>query len=51
MALRQMNFYLKKRPFFNTFLDPKCDWALGHLEDFPVEINKADYNTLLRVPG
>ena len=41
----------EKRPFFNTFLDPKCDWALGHLEDFPVEINKADYNTLLRVPG
>lgn len=41
----------EKRPFFNTFLAPKCDWALGHLEDFPVEINKADYNTLLRVPG
>ena len=41
----------EKRQFFNTFLDPKCDWALGHLEDFPVEINKADYNTLLRVPG
>mgnify|MGYP001060820504 CR=1 FL=1 len=41
----------EKRPNFNAFLDPKCDWALGHLEDFPVEINKADYNTLLRVPG
>ena len=32
-------------------LDPKCDWALQHLEQFPVEINQADYHTLLRVPG
>ena len=41
----------RERPNFNVFLDPKCDWALGHLEDFPVEINRADLNTLLRVPG
>ncbi|MDE6852765.1 MAG: putative DNA modification/repair radical SAM protein [Lachnospiraceae bacterium] len=41
----------EKRPFFNTYLDPKCDWALGHLEQFPVEINTADFDTLLRVPG
>ncbi len=41
----------EKRPFFNTYLDPKCDWALGHMENFPVEVNTADYNTLLRVPG
>ncbi len=41
----------EKRPFFNTYLDPKCDWALGHLELFPVEVSKADYQTLLRVPG
>ncbi len=39
------------RPDFNIFLDPKCDWALRHLEYFPVEINKASYQTLLRVPG
>jgi putative DNA modification/repair radical SAM protein len=32
-------------------VDPKCHWALRHLEYFPVEINKADYKTLLRVPG
>ena len=38
-------------PNFNEALDPKCDWALRHLENFPVEINKADYLTLLRVPG
>jgi len=41
----------EKRPFFNTYLDPKCDWALGHLEEFPVEINSASFDTLLRVPG
>lgn len=40
-----------ERPDFNIFLDPKCDWAIRHLECFPVEINRADYNTLLRVPG
>ncbi len=39
------------RPNFNESIDPKCDWAVRHLEQFPVEINKADYYTLLRVPG
>lgn len=40
-----------ERPNFNILLDPKCDWALRHLELFPVEINRADYATLLKVPG
>ena len=39
------------RPNFNVLLDPKADWALRHLELFPVEINRADYNMLLRIPG
>ena len=39
------------RPDFNIYLDPKCDWALRHLEQFPVEINRAPYRMLLRVPG
>lgn len=39
------------RPNFNVLLDPKCDWALRNLDLFPVEINKVDYYTLLRVPG
>lgn len=39
------------RPNFNIYLDPKCDWALRHLDTFPVEINRASYQTLLRVPG
>lgn len=41
----------EKHPNLNLFLDPKCDWAISHLECFPVEINRADYRTLLRVPG
>ena len=41
----------KDKPNFNIFLDPKCDWALRHLEHFPVEVNLAGYETLLRVPG
>lgn len=41
----------EKHQNFNILLDPKCDWALGHLEQFPVEINRADYTMLLRVPG
>ena len=36
---------------FNVLIDPKANWALEHLEFFPVEINVADYRTLLRVPG
>ena len=41
----------EEAPNFNVFLDPKCDWAVRHLEQFPVEVNRADYYTLLRVPG
>ncbi|MDO5556557.1 MAG: putative DNA modification/repair radical SAM protein [Clostridia bacterium] len=41
----------EENPNFNTMLDPKCDWALRHLDNFPVEINEANYYTLLRVPG
>ncbi len=32
-------------------LDPKEDWAVRHLEQFPVEVNRASYESLLRVPG
>lgn len=38
-------------PNFNVLFDPKCNWALKHLDNFPVEVNKADYYMLLRVPG
>ena len=38
-------------PDLDPRLDPKCTWALRHLEFFPVEVNRADYEALLRVPG
>lgn len=36
---------------FDLDLDPKTYWALSNLNDFPVDINKASYETLLRIPG
>ncbi|MDR2045171.1 MAG: putative DNA modification/repair radical SAM protein [Clostridium sp.] len=41
----------ERRPFFNILLDPKEDWAVRHLEFFPVEVNRAPLETLLRIPG
>lgn len=54
--LRYYKFEVKEllnesHPNFNVVLDPKCDWAVSHLERFPVEVMRADYYTLLRVPG
>ena len=39
------------QPNFNVLLDPKADWALRHMNEFPKEINKSSYYELLRVPG
>ena len=36
---------------FDPLLDPKSNWAMKNLHLFPVEINKAPYEMLLRVPG
>ena len=36
---------------FNPLIDPKCNWAVNHMELFPVEVNRAPYDMLLRVPG
>lgn len=41
----------EENPNFNVLFDPKCNWALKHLGQFPVEVNRADYKLLLRVPG
>ncbi|MEA4937515.1 MAG: putative DNA modification/repair radical SAM protein [Paludibacter sp.] len=38
-------------PNLDLEIDPKLSWALRHPEFFPVDINRADYNMLLRVPG
>lgn len=50
-GFRASELLSEEKPNFNVLLDPKCDWALRHLEQFPVEVNRADYNMLLRVPG
>lgn len=38
-------------PDFDLQLDPKTCWALRHPEVFPIEVNRASYHMLLRVPG
>ena len=39
------------RPNLDDRLDPKCAWALRNLHLFPIDLNKADYLEILRVPG
>lgn len=54
--LRQYNFEVEEilteeTPSFNPYLDPKCNWAINNLHFFPIDINKATREELLRVPG
>lgn len=39
------------RPNMNLAIDPKCHWAVNHMDEFPVEVLTATYGVLLRVPG
>ena len=41
----------EEQPFLDAHLDPKTVWALNNLDFFPIEVNRADYETLLRIPG
>jgi len=41
----------ENEPFLDTYIDPKTSWALKNLDFFPIEINRAPYDTLLRIPG
>lgn len=41
----------ERNPNFNILIDPKANWALRHLDEFPKEINSASYYDLLKVPG
>lgn len=41
----------EEEPNFDPYLDPKCTWAVRHPEFFPVEVNTAGKEELLRVPG
>ncbi|MDD4124162.1 MAG: biotin synthase [Eubacteriales bacterium] len=38
-------------PFLREDIDPKAAWALRHMDMYPVEVNTADFDTLIRVPG
>jgi len=38
-------------PNLDLDIDPKLAWALRHPEFFPIDVNKADYAVILRVPG
>ena len=38
-------------PNLDLEVDPKLAWALRHPEQFPVDVNRADYEMLMRVPG
>jgi len=54
--LRQYKFAASEilddnEPNFNPYLDPKCNWALHHPGFFPVDVQRASLNDLLRVPG
>ncbi|NLT58380.1 MAG: biotin synthase, partial [Clostridiales bacterium] len=54
--LRQYHFsadelLAEEAPNFNPYLDPKCNWALQNLHRFPVDVNRAPLEVLLRVPG
>lgn len=41
----------EKDPFVDPLLDPKTNWAIKNSHFFPIEINRASYKDLLRVPG
>lgn len=41
----------EKTPNLDTDFDPKTAWALNNIDKFPVEVNRAPYNTILRIPG
>lgn len=41
----------EETPNFNPYMDPKCNWAVHNMHMFPVDVNTAPLETLLRVPG
>ena len=54
--LRQYRFEAEEilseqTPFFNPYMDPKCNWAVHNMQHFPVDVNSAPMDVLLRVPG
>ncbi len=41
----------EKNPFIDPLLDPKANWAVQNWHLFPMEINRAPYKDLIRIPG
>lgn len=41
----------EKNPFLATDIDPKANWAINNLDLFPIEVNTASFEELVRVPG
>ena len=41
----------EEHPFLDPLIDPKCNWAINHIDQFPVEVNRVPYEMLLRIPG
>ena len=50
-GFRASELFSEDKPNLDIRLDPKCDWAIRNLGLFPVEVNRAEYAMLLRVPG
>jgi predicted DNA-binding helix-hairpin-helix protein len=42
---------LEDAPYLDRHLDPKTAWALRHIDRFPIDLQRADYEELLRAPG
>ncbi|WP_421941712.1 putative DNA modification/repair radical SAM protein [Pedobacter sp.] len=40
-----------ENPNLEVDIDPKLSWAIRNMQHFPIDINKADYQMILRVPG
>ncbi|WP_271492262.1 putative DNA modification/repair radical SAM protein [Enterococcus sp. 5H] len=40
-----------EKPNFNLYLDPKANWAVQNYEQFPIDVQSASYERLLRIPG
>lgn len=39
------------QPLLDLDVDPKLGWALRNMDQFPIDINRAAYNLILRIPG
>ena len=50
-GFKAMELLDEENQSFHPYVDPKCHWALRHMKYFPMEVNRASYEELLRVPG